>query len=433
MIIFPFTVCCISASAATFPDIDDPETIEFNIEGVDGVFTDAICGENWLSYCGNSDSDLFTHNSRLVFYGDYIISSSESEDDAVYYYDEIIDGHTYYLVQFIDFAYIANNEDGSQEVVIFERVPFSILGVNEQSPLWSDVTTWFMDEIGTYPYFITSYDDGYDLLVAFLYFWDETEEAYTARYLFYDPDGIVSTLDESAYDLCGEALYLKPLIIPDECVHEYEQVGSELIDYDDYCYYQLCKLCFNVDYLEHDYVLKEKIEPICGTVGSEIWECCNVCCGHEVTIEIKATAKHSFNDGVVITEPTCTEGGIRKYTCSVCDYSYQATINALGHDKNFWGTCQRSGCDEKLFSLNLDFSRFSDTTDSIKSWWNDLWGNDKSDISGDDKNFFDELSDDFNKTLDKLLALVLGVAVIFVILTFVPLIINFFKAIFSKK
>ncbi len=41
---------------------------------------------------------------------------------------------------------------------------------------------------------------------------------------------------------------------------------------------------------------------------------------------------HSYNGGVVTTEPDCTHTGIKTYTCVNGDHSYTETIPALGHN-----------------------------------------------------------------------------------------------------
>lgn len=41
---------------------------------------------------------------------------------------------------------------------------------------------------------------------------------------------------------------------------------------------------------------------------------------------------HKYNSGIVTKEPTCTDTGIKKYTCVNGDYSYDEKIPALGHD-----------------------------------------------------------------------------------------------------
>lgn len=41
---------------------------------------------------------------------------------------------------------------------------------------------------------------------------------------------------------------------------------------------------------------------------------------------------HKYNSGVVTKEPTCTDTGVKTYTCVAGDDSYTETIPALGHD-----------------------------------------------------------------------------------------------------
>lgn len=41
---------------------------------------------------------------------------------------------------------------------------------------------------------------------------------------------------------------------------------------------------------------------------------------------------HKYNSGVVTKEPTCTDTGVKKYTCVNGDYSYDEKIPALGHN-----------------------------------------------------------------------------------------------------
>ena len=43
---------------------------------------------------------------------------------------------------------------------------------------------------------------------------------------------------------------------------------------------------------------------------------------------------HTWNDGVVTTPATCTESGVKTYTCTVCNATKPEAIEALGHDWN---------------------------------------------------------------------------------------------------
>lgn len=83
---------------------------------------------------------------------------------------------------------------------------------------------------------------------------------------------------------------------------------------------------------------------------------------------------HKYNSGVVTKEPTCTDTGVKTYTCVDGDDSYTETIPALGHDyvtrtetvttKEAWdedvyeGFYICNGCGEK-FEDTEDFIRHS--------------------------------------------------------------------------
>lgn len=47
-------------------------------------------------------------------------------------------------------------------------------------------------------------------------------------------------------------------------------------------------------------------------------------------------AEHSWNEGVVTTEPTCTERGVKTYTCTKCDATKTEIVGATGHSFGDW-------------------------------------------------------------------------------------------------
>ncbi|MGN0485694.1 MAG: hypothetical protein ACI4GB_00520, partial [Acutalibacteraceae bacterium] len=68
---------------------------------------------------------------------------------------------------------------------------------------------------------------------------------------------------------------------------------------------------------------------------------CSVC-------SVKETAAHTWNDGEVTTEATCTEAGVKTYTCSVCNGTKTEAIDAKGHtevsaDNAVAATCTTDG------------------------------------------------------------------------------------------
>ena len=56
---------------------------------------------------------------------------------------------------------------------------------------------------------------------------------------------------------------------------------------------------------------------------------------------------HTWDDGKVTTEPTCTEAGVKTYTCSKCDETKTEPIPALGHNY-VNGVCSRCGATEPV-------------------------------------------------------------------------------------
>lgn len=103
------------------------------------------------------------------------------------------------------------------------------------------------------------------------------------------------------------------------------------------------------DYHEHSYdegvVTKE---PTCTEEGEKTFTCD---CGDSYTEKIPMTEHsygdddkctncgkinpnhaHSYDEGVVTKEPTCTEKGEKTYTCSECGHIYIEDIGAMGHD-----------------------------------------------------------------------------------------------------
>ena len=71
---------------------------------------------------------------------------------------------------------------------------------------------------------------------------------------------------------------------------------------------------------------------------------------HECTVcgDKKDQAAHKWNKGVVTKQPTCTEDGVKTYTCSVCGQTKTEVIEAQGHDyaevwskdqTNHWHEC----------------------------------------------------------------------------------------------
>lgn len=66
------------------------------------------------------------------------------------------------------------------------------------------------------------------------------------------------------------------------------------------------------------------------------------------TIELEL-AEHTWDDGVITTDPTCTTAGEKTYTCAVCNGTKTEAVDALGHDfaNGSWKTVKEATCLEE--------------------------------------------------------------------------------------
>ena len=75
---------------------------------------------------------------------------------------------------------------------------------------------------------------------------------------------------------------------------------------------------------------------------------------------------HTWDEGKVTTEPTCTEAGVKTYTCTVCKETKTEAVAALGHvDADKDNLCDR--CGEKLGEDPKP--TYSDFTDLDPNGW----------------------------------------------------------------
>ncbi|MBO5797277.1 MAG: hypothetical protein J6R77_02900, partial [Clostridia bacterium] len=78
---------------------------------------------------------------------------------------------------------------------------------------------------------------------------------------------------------------------------------------------------------------ENRVEATCGEAGS--YDFVTYCTKCETVIStekktIPATGNHSWNDGVVTTDPTCAKAGVKTYTCSVCGGTKTESVPATG-------------------------------------------------------------------------------------------------------
>ena len=104
-----------------------------------------------------------------------------------------------------------------------------------------------------------------------------------------------------------------------------------------------CTVC-GVEYgnaLGHDFTVRQYD-------NDNHWMKCSRC------DEIENKSSHTWDSGTVTTAPTCTKGGKKTYTCTVCHATKTESINATGHNwksdwtsdaTHHWHECANENCD----------------------------------------------------------------------------------------
>lgn len=104
-------------------------------------------------------------------------------------------------------------------------------------------------------------------------------------------------------------------------------------------------------------------------------------------------AAHTFDSGVITTEPTEKTEGVRTYTCEICGYEKTESVPKLGHipsakwsydSENHWKECTAEDCDEKLelaahtFDNGVITAEPTDTTDGVRTYTCTVCGYEKT-------------------------------------------------------
>ena len=74
------------------------------------------------------------------------------------------------------------------------------------------------------------------------------------------------------------------------------------------------------------------VEPTCTETGLTEGKKCSVCGEILEEQQIVSAKGHQYDDGVVTTRPTCTDKGVKTFTCTVCDATKTEEVAELGHD-----------------------------------------------------------------------------------------------------
>ncbi|MBQ7874504.1 MAG: hypothetical protein IJ306_05015 [Oscillospiraceae bacterium] len=95
-------------------------------------------------------------------------------------------------------------------------------------------------------------------------------------------------------------------------------------------------------------VVENEVAPSCETDGSyDTVVYCTVC-EEEISREITTVPAlgHSYDEGVVTTEPTCEGKGVKTYTCATCGGTKTEDVPELGHDYQY-EIVKEPGCEEE--------------------------------------------------------------------------------------
>lgn len=137
-----------------------------------------------------------------------------------------------------------------------------------------------------------------------------------------------------AFGSCNENTLPK---IEEKCVHifgEWEETESATCT-EQGLETRTCQKCGEIETryypaFGHTPTKDNAVKATCITTGLTEGKHC-VICGETIVAQetIPATGKHNYV-GKVTTDATCTEDGVKTFTCSVCNDSYTETIPATG-------------------------------------------------------------------------------------------------------
>ncbi len=124
-----------------------------------------------------------------------------------------------------------------------------------------------------------------------------------------------------------------------DCEHNFT-----IVSVDDNQHKKVCSICER-EYFEAHTWDEGKVtkEPSCTEAGVKTYSC-PVCDGTKT--ETIAALDHDWDEGKVTKEPSCTEAGVKTYSCSRCEETRTETIAALDHDWDEGKVTKEPSCTE---------------------------------------------------------------------------------------
>ncbi len=201
-------------------------------------------------------------------------------------------------------------------------------------------------------------DGSYDEVVYCTVCGEETSrETFTVDALGHTPGEAVTEnevpadcVNDGSYDevvyctVCGAELDRETFTVdalghtPGEAVTENEKDADCVNDgsYDEVVYCTVCgeelsRNTVKVDALGHKEEKLEGKDATCEDEGLTEGKQCTVCGVTTVAQETIDALGHDYDDGVINTEPTCNDDGVKTFTCGNCGDTYTEAVSAKGH------------------------------------------------------------------------------------------------------
>ena len=178
----------------------------------------------------------------------------------------------------------------------------------------------------------------------------------------YDSEGNITYTSEQLKTLDQTVITLElGASIRASKIEIYSFVASEISN----CFWEMEFYGHSCEYSE---LVSETPAPSCTDTGLKVVKC--PICGHTKEEIVPAVGQHTWNEGVITTEPTETTNGVKTYTCTACGATKTEAVQPMGHN---WDegtvippTCIDDGCTVyKCTDEGCSASYEADITDAL--------------------------------------------------------------------